>query len=103
MVRFLAKICVATPPEKKVALLWDNASSHRARTVKDYLGHADITAVFNVPYHPQFNGIEHVFSDVRRRYRKTITMLKINGADDIDLSAVVTQTFESTDPKVVIA
>ena len=71
--------------------------------MKDYLGHADITAVFNVPYHPQFNGIEHVFSDVRRRYRKTITMLKINGADDIDLSTVVTQTFDSTDPKVIIA
>ena len=27
VVNFLAKICAATPPEKKVALLWDNASS----------------------------------------------------------------------------
>ena len=103
MVKFIAKVCVATPPERKLALLWDNASSHKARFVKDYLVDVGVTAISNVPYHPQFNGIEHVFSDVRRRYRKTITMLKINGADDIDLSAVLKQTFDSTDPQVVIA
>ena len=66
--RFVAKICAETPPEKKVAMMWDNASSHRARTVRLYLESLDVTDIKNVPYSPFWNGIEHVFSDVRLRY-----------------------------------
>ena len=103
VVQFVAKICSESPPGKKVAILWDNASSHKARSVQDYLRTTDTIAIANVPYHPQYNGIEHVFSDVRRRYRKKITDLKISGADEIDLREVVSATFAATLPAVVRA
>ena len=88
--KFLTKILVETPPGKKVAILWDNASSHKAKSVRRFCEGMDITTIFNVAYHPQYNGIEHVFSDVRRRYRKKLTEVKISGVTDIDLKELVT-------------
>ena len=85
---------------KKCAILWDNASAHRARSVRACLERLDIMAIFNIPYHPQYNGIEHVFADVRARFRKRLTALKISGADEIDLEAIVTATFTETDRRI---
>lgn len=102
VVRFIGRICEATPPGKKVAILMDNAASHKARVVKTFMERIDATACFNVAYHPQWNGIEHVFSDVRARYRKRLTALKLASVDDIDLRAEVTATFTETSRRIVI-
>ena len=46
----------------KVAILWDNASSHKSGLVQRHLESRNIVAVFNIPYTPQFNGIETVYT-----------------------------------------
>ena len=100
--RFIARICSETPSRKKVAILWDNASSHRALTVRDYLASVDVAAIFNLPYHPQYNGIEHVFSDIKRRFRKRLTELKIAEVNDLNLEDLVKETFAETNRRVAI-
>ena len=97
---FLGRVCAATPPDKKVAVLLDNASSHKARLVKDYAARVDVALCFNVPYHPQWNGIENVFADVRDRYRRKLTDRRLRDPDRIQLVELVSETFDATLPQV---
>ena len=69
VIPFISRICCETPLNRKVAILWDNASAHKARTVKAHLARLDVASIFNIAYSPQYNGIEHVFSDVKPRFR----------------------------------
>ena len=53
---------------KPFALFMDNASIHKSRDVKPYYAQLQITPVFNIPYSPEMNGIEAVFSQVKRAF-----------------------------------
>ena len=48
------------------ALFMDNASIHREKELPEEYAKLKITTVFNVPYSPEFNPIEAVFSKVKR-------------------------------------
>ena len=54
----------------------------------------NITEIFNVPYCPQFNGIESYFSQLKATYKKLVLKCVINDApyDTIDL---IKQSIES--------
>ena len=54
---FFTKIFVETPPRKKVCILWDNALSHKAKTVHQHCEELDVRTIFSKPYQPQNNGI----------------------------------------------
>ena len=54
--------------EVPIALFMDNASIHKSRGVKPIYEDRDIKPVFNVPYSPDFNPIEAVFSKVKRLF-----------------------------------
>lgn len=103
VIPFISRVCCETPLNKKVAILWDNASAHKARSVKDYLARVDVTAIANIAYSPQYNGIEHVFSDVKPRFRKRLTELKVAGVADFDLKVEVNAAFAATDRQRTIA
>ena len=53
-----------------MAVFWDNASIHRSRVVQEYLENDDFACVFNVPYAPEYNGIELLWGLTKQMYRK---------------------------------
>ena len=48
----------------------DNLSVHKTRDAKLLFEELNITEIFNVPYCPQFNGIESYFSQIKANYKK---------------------------------
>jgi len=51
---------------KNKYILLDNARIHHSLIVKEYIKNNNINFIFNVPYHPEFNPIESVFSKSKR-------------------------------------
>lgn len=54
------------------ALFLDNLSVHKTKEAKLLFEELNITEIFNVPYCPQFNGIESYFSQVKATYKKLL-------------------------------
>ena len=52
------------------ALFLDNLSVHKTKEAKLLFEALNITEIFNVPYCPQFNGIESYFSQIKATYKK---------------------------------
>jgi len=50
-------------PDKKIFLVFDNAPSHRPKTVRE---RKNITCVFLPSYSPELNPTEHFFEEVRK-------------------------------------
>ena len=50
-------------------IMLDNASIHRSKATVDHARSLDFTIVWNVPYHPEFNGIEFVWAIVKKKFR----------------------------------
>lgn len=61
------------PNMKNRAILMDNATIHKTRCVKDVLTRHGITAIYNVPYSPQFNPIEFFFNTFKAHLKRTNT------------------------------
>lgn len=51
-------------------LLLDNARIHHSKIVKEYIDQSSNKLVFNVPYSPEYNPIEMVFSKIKTLIRK---------------------------------
>jgi transposase len=56
--------------ERSIAVFMDNMRVHRSRESTKTFERQGIQPVFNVPYSPQFNGIEGVFSMIKARYKQ---------------------------------
>ena len=54
----------------------------------------NITEIFNLPYCPQFNGIENYFSRVKATYKKLLLKCVINDAP-YDTMGLIKQSIES--------
>ena len=54
------------PLKKKQILFFDNACIHHSKIVKEYLLNNKIKYFFNVPYTPEYNPIEFIFSKLKR-------------------------------------
>ena len=61
----------------KVAIFFDNASYHRSNLVKEYSNSNDLRLVFNLPYKPEYNGIETMWAKWKQKFRKELTKLKL--------------------------
>ena len=48
----------------------DNASIHKAKATVNHANSLGFSIVWNVPYHPEFNGIEYVWSIAKSNFRK---------------------------------
>jgi len=62
-----------------LALFLDNLSVHKTKSVRKAMEDLDISPIYNVPYSPQFNGIEHYWSLSKQKYRKKLLMLTTEG------------------------
>jgi len=51
-------------------LLMDNARIHHSKILKAYLDKHNLNIIYNVPYSPEYNPIENVFSKVKINLRK---------------------------------
>ena len=54
--------------KKKLILFMDNASIHTSETVREYMKNNNITPLYNIPYNPQSNPIEKIFSKTKFNY-----------------------------------
>ena len=54
------------------ALFLDNLNVHKTKEAKLLFESLNITEIFNVPYCPQFNGIESYFSQIKASYKKML-------------------------------
>ena len=66
--RFLEELS-AKNEGRSIAIFMDNMRVHHSRLSKEQYSLLNITPIFNIPYSPQFNGIEAVFSMVKQKYK----------------------------------
>jgi len=76
------------------ALFLDNLSVHKTKDAKHLFEKLNITEIFNVPYCPQFNGIESYFSQIKATYKKLLLKCVINDAP-YDTMGLIKQSIES--------
>ena len=48
----------------------DNLQVHKTKAVKKKLEELNFEVIWNVPYKPELNAIEYVFSMVKRNYKR---------------------------------
>ena len=57
---------------KPFAIFLDNLSVHKTNLSKDLFKELQVTPIFNIPYSPQFNGIESYFSLLKSEYKNLL-------------------------------
>ena len=55
---------------KSLAIVMDNLAAHKTAAVKDKMRELGIVWIMNVPYSPEYNAIELVFSQVKKKFRE---------------------------------
>ena len=68
----------AINPDRKIVLFMDNLRVHKTKRVQEHMDNLNYRYVYNVPYSPQYAGIEYLFSKMRLYYRKKKLNLVIN-------------------------
>jgi|OM-RGC.v1.031709212 Transposase and inactivated derivatives len=68
MAKFVKELVKCYPNEKH-ALFIDNAPSHRSKEFKAECAWWKVWIIWNVPYKPEFNGIEKVWHLMKRKFR----------------------------------
>ena len=69
------------------ALFLENLSVHKTRPARLLFEELNVMEIFNVPYCPQFNGIESFFAQVKATYKKVLLqhVIKEVHLDTMDL------------------
>ena len=80
--------------EDKIALFMDNLSAHRSEKSKVEMARLGFRCIFNVPYSPEYNPIEFVFSKVKQRFR-VLRARKMAGVIQDGHEAMVRQAIEN--------
>ena len=65
---YLTKLREANPDDK-IALFMDNLSAHTSDRSKEAMRERGFRWIYNVPYSPDYNPIEYVFSQVKNNFR----------------------------------
>jgi len=92
-----------TDSDKPLMVLLDNCSIHKAKKVADYFKSANIVPLWNVPYCPQYNGIELVWARAKKNFRNKVLEIKTGQADGRPLATVVDEVMRDLPPKLVAA
>ena len=86
---------------KPFALFLDNLSVHKTNLSKELFLELQVTPIFNIPYSPQFNGIESYFSLLKHEYKKMILEQVMKG-DPVDAVTLIKASIEKVDDKKTI-
>ena len=57
----------------------DNLSVHKTQRVSDVMDEFKMVPIFNVPYSPQYNGIESYFFLLKRQYKRLLLQKILKG------------------------
>ena len=74
----------------------DNLSVHKTNLSKELFKELKITPVFNIPYSPQFNGIESYFSLLKSEYKNLILQEVMKG-EPVDAVSLIKTSIERVD------
>ena len=61
------------------AIFLDNLSVHKTNLSKEVFKELQVTPIFNIPYSPQFNGIESFFSLLKNEYKNLLLKVIMKG------------------------
>ena len=64
------KRLAAINKNEKVVVVMDNLSVHKTKNVKALMNELGLEYCFTPPYHPNLNGIEYVFSQVKLKFKQ---------------------------------
>jgi transposase len=78
----------------------DNLSVHKCNLSKDVFKSLNITPIFNIPYSPQFNGIESYFSLLKAEY-KNLLLQQIMKGDKVDAINLIDQSVANINEKKI--
>ena len=78
------------------AIFMDNLQVHKTKDVLETCKRLKARPIFNVPYSPDFNGIETYFSLLKGEYKKLILEKLIKGIK-IDSSSMIVQSIQKVD------
>ena len=78
----------------------DNLQVHKTKESLETMKRLNIFDVFNVPYSPQFNGIESYFSLVKCEYKKLLLQLVLKGAETDTVTLIKEAIDNVSDVKV---
>ena len=57
-------------PQEKICIFMDNLSAHTSERSKEAMRRLGFRWVYNVPYSPEYNAIEFVFSQIKSNFKK---------------------------------
>ena len=77
-IQFLEQLMESTIGAK-LALFADNCTVHHSKVVKKFTEDHDIKMIYNLPYSPQYNPIEIVWSLVKNKYKREKLDLLLQG------------------------
>ena len=66
---------------RPITILLDNASVHKTIKVREFCAGNRITLAFNVPYKPWWNGIEEVWSQIKKHFRSEMLSQMIDSKE----------------------
>ena len=81
---------------QEFAIFMDNLQVHKTKEVLDTCKRLKMRPIFNVPYSPDFNGIETYFSLLKGEYKKLILERLIKGIK-VDSSSMIVQSIQKVE------
>jgi transposase len=85
---------------RRIYLFLDNLKVHTCKAAQKILSSLDIVPIFNVPYSPQFNGIEYVFSQLKAAYKKILLEALVEGSN-LDRVSLIRQAIGELDKGMI--
>ncbi len=78
----------------------DNMRVHRSKLAQEAFTRLNILPIFNIPYCPQYNGIESVFSVLKEKYKRAM-MEKIVKGERFRPQELIKSAIHETSPSKV--
>ena len=87
---------------EKICLFMDNLSAHTSERAKEAMRNHGFRWIYNVPYSPEYNPIEYVFSQVKANFR-ALRAKKFMGLIQDGHEAIVDQSVKAVKKMNVVA
>ena len=78
---------------KPFAIFLDNLSVHKTNLSKEMFKELNVIPIFNIPYSPQFNGIETYFSLLKNEY-KNLLLQRVMAEKPVDAVTLINKAIQ---------
>jgi hypothetical protein len=83
--------------DSNLNILMDNSSVHRSQLVKTKIEELQINVLWNVPYSPQYNGIELFWALAKRNFRTQMLQVLTGQLEMNNMEEIVVKSMHSVD------